>query len=243
MEELITGNGFIEKMRESLWGNMEDEEALRRGLITDLDRLHGEKAIRRSQAARIAHHTLLYRGEPDEADWSAARGLKDLYSCSTCVNHIAQVFAKGIMEEQTKGLFGVDECITCSQAQETIRRIADKSFRRVPKRSDVPGKVRFLQEGEAQRMLGEDRRILLVDVRSRKDYAQGHRQGSVNVPLKDLALNPRMICADTQAVIFLYCARGYQSALAAGLLVDAGYKNVSVIPGLQEAEGEYGGIS
>ena len=59
MEELITGNGFIEKMRESLWGNMEDEEALRRGLITDLDRLHGEKAIRRSQAARIAHHTLL----------------------------------------------------------------------------------------------------------------------------------------------------------------------------------------
>ena len=57
MEELITGNGFIEKMRESLWGNMEDEEALRRGLITDLDRLHGVKPIRRSQAARIAHHT------------------------------------------------------------------------------------------------------------------------------------------------------------------------------------------
>ena len=25
--------------------------------------------------------------------------------------------------------------------------------------------------------------------------------------------------------------------------LDAGYKNVSVIPGLQEAEGEYGGIS
>ena len=137
----------------------------------------------------------------------------------------------------------MEECVTCRQAQETIRRIADKSFRRVPKRSDVPEKVRFLQEGEAQRMLGEDRRILLVDVRSRKDYAQGHRQGSVNVPLKDLALNPRMICADTQAVIFLYCARGYQSALAAGLLADAGYKNVSVIPGLQEAEGEYGGIS
>ena len=99
---------------------------------------------------------------------------------------------------------------------------------------EVPAHLEFLPEEEARRMLGEDRKILLVDVRPSGDYALGHRPGSINIPLKDLYKNPRMICPDVKAAVFLYCAGGYQSVLAAGLLADAGYENVCVIPGLSQ---------
>ena len=234
MEEFIDIGGFIERMRESLWGGMEDGEALERGLITDFDLLHGGESIQRRHAARIVHNTLLYAGEPDEEDWSAARHLADLYSCRICVNHIAQVYAKGIMKKREESVFGVKDYVTHGEAREIIMRIEDRKLRSVPEDKGCFGKTRFLPEEEARRMLGEDRKILLVDVRPSGDYALGHRPGSINIPLKDLSKNPRMICPDVKAAVFLYCAGGYQSVLAAGLLADAGYENVCVIPGLSQ---------
>ena len=37
---------------------------------------------------------------PDLQDISAANVLADLYTCHICVNHIAQVFLRGIMDAQ-----------------------------------------------------------------------------------------------------------------------------------------------
>lgn len=87
---------------------------------------------------------------------------------------------------------------------------------------------------EAEQMLQQDRRILLVDVRSEEDYEQGHRKGSINIPLQALFKNPCCVCTDRAAILFLYCQNGYQSKVAAQLLVRAGYGNVNVI--LQENE-------
>ena len=44
-------------------------------------------------------------GEEDESDWSAAERLQDLYSCHVCLNHIAQVYVKGIMGGRREDLF------------------------------------------------------------------------------------------------------------------------------------------
>lgn len=72
--------------RRSLWLEACDEE--NKGALLD-----------RRTAARILHEFLRRElKEADEEDWGAARSLRDLYSCRTCVNHVAQIYAKGIME-------------------------------------------------------------------------------------------------------------------------------------------------
>ena len=59
----------------------------------------GEEATDRKTAAVLLHIFLLTElKEPDESDISGASILRDLYDCRVCVNHIAQVYLKGIME-------------------------------------------------------------------------------------------------------------------------------------------------
>lgn len=187
-----------------------------------------EEHIKRRTAAGIIHHMLLRTGEADEEHTEAALRLKDLYTCRTCVNHIAQVYAKGIMDEWDDGAFGLDGQITYREAEEMLQRAADRRLRRKPEPPVRAGWTEITWQ-EAERMLREDRKILLVDVRSEAEYSQGHRKGSINVPLQALFLNPYGVCADRAAVLFLYCRTGAKGRIAAGLLADAGYRNVYVV--------------
>lgn len=189
---------------------------------------HFEEPIKRRTAAGMIHHVLLRAGEADEESIEAALRLKDLYTCRTCVSHIAQVYVKGIMTEWNDGVFGVEEQITYREAEEILQRVADRQLRRKPEMSVRAGWTTVMWQ-EAEQMLKEDRRILLVDVRSEEEYRQGHWKGSINVPLQALFRNPYCVCADREAVLFLYCQRGYKSRIAAGLLARAGYGNVYVI--------------
>lgn len=189
--------------------------------------------IKRRTAAGMIHHALLRAGEEDEDSIEAALQLKDLYTCRTCVNHIAQVYVKGIMTEWRDGIFGVEEQITDREAEEILRRIANRQLRKHPKPTARAGWTTVMWQ-EAERMLKEDRKILPVDVRSEDDYEQGHRKGSINVPLQALFKNPYCVCADRAAVLFLYCEKGYQSRIAAQLLAQAGYGNVTVVLGDKE---------
>lgn len=192
-----------------------------------------EELITRRTAAGMIHHALLGAGEEDEESIEAALHLKDLYTCRTCVNHIAQVYGKGILTEVNDGIFGVEEQITDREAEEILQRITNRQLRKKPKRPVCTG-WKVIMRQEAEQMLQQDRRILLVDVRSEEDYEQGHRKGSINIPLQALFKNPCCVCTDRAAILFLYCQNGYQSKIAAQLLVRAGYGNVNVI--LQENE-------
>lgn len=187
-----------------------------------------QELITRKTAAGIIHRALLLSGEADEEGIDAAWQLKDLYTCKTCVNHIAQVYSKGIMTAQETGLFGVDEKISREEAEEIIQKVIDKNLRCRPKPPVLGGWKTILWQ-EAQRMLQADRRILPVDVRSEEAYCQAHQKGSVNVPLEALFKNPCCVCADRDAVLFLYCERGCRSRIAADLLTKAGYQNVYVV--------------
>ena len=75
------------------------DSAYRQGWIEACDLAEPGKVLRRMDAARILHlymqHVL---GIPDLTDISAAGILKDLYDCRVCVNHIAQVYLRGIMD-------------------------------------------------------------------------------------------------------------------------------------------------
>lgn len=72
-----------------------------RGWLEDQDERFCNNVLTRQTAARILHLFMKVElGLPDLKDISAANILADLYTCHTCVNHIAQIFLRGIIKAE-----------------------------------------------------------------------------------------------------------------------------------------------
>ena len=69
------------------------------GWLEQEDDMFKSGLINRRNAARIIHNYLLKeKNIPDLSDISKASELRDLYDCRVCVNHIAQVYLREIMD-------------------------------------------------------------------------------------------------------------------------------------------------
>jgi phage shock protein E len=66
---------------------------------------------------------------------------------------------------------------------------------------------------------------VIVDVRTKGEYAGGHVKGSVNIPLDQLRNNLKKFKSKEQPIITC-CASGMRSASAKSILKSAGYTNV-----------------
>lgn len=64
----------------------------------------------------------------------------------------------------------------------------------------------------------------IIDVRTRGEYASGHIQGSVNIPLNELSSQIKKL--KKNEVIITCCASGMRSAGAKSTLLSAGFKEV-----------------
>lgn len=64
----------------------------------------------------------------------------------------------------------------------------------------------------------------LVDVRTPEEFASGHIEGAINVPLQTLDRRLSDIPRDRPVVV--YCRSGARSSTAAGVLRSAGYATV-----------------
>ena len=78
---------------------------------------------------------------------------------------------------------------------------------------------------------------LLIDVRTPEEFASGHIEGAVNIPVEEMAGRLDEIHGDT--LIVVYCRSGNRSATAARILTEAGYASVYDLGGIQDwiAEG------
>ncbi|WP_419486774.1 rhodanese-like domain-containing protein [Chryseobacterium bernardetii] len=65
---------------------------------------------------------------------------------------------------------------------------------------------------------------VIVDVRSKSEYAGGHIKGSLNIPVDQLEKNLSKLSKDE--TIITCCASGMRSASAKSILQNNGYKNV-----------------
>jgi phage shock protein E len=66
---------------------------------------------------------------------------------------------------------------------------------------------------------------IIVDVRTKGEFAGGHIKGSVNIPLDGLAANLNKL-KDKNRPVITCCASGMRSASAASLLRSRGYTDV-----------------
>lgn len=65
---------------------------------------------------------------------------------------------------------------------------------------------------------------IIIDVRSKAEYAGGHNPQSINIPLDELDKGCKKL--DKEKVILLCCASGTRSGMAVGILKKNGFKNV-----------------
>lgn len=65
---------------------------------------------------------------------------------------------------------------------------------------------------------------LVIDVREPGEYAEGHIEGAINIPLRTLTDNLNLIPTDRQ--VFVHCMTGHRAGMAVSSLRMLGYDNV-----------------
>ena len=76
--------------------------------------------------------------------------------------------------------------------------------------------------------LMDEGKAVVVDVRSPKEYAAGHIQGSVNVPLDTLVAGQKLEAApDLNQKLLVHCRSGVRAEQASRILVETGYTVVN----------------
>lgn len=91
--------------------------------------------------------------------------------------------------------------------------------------------IRELPAAELSARLQKNPELLLVDVRTEREYLAGHLSGADWIPRGKLefVIANKDLPADHEIV--LYCRTGARAALAAKALQDMGYRNVSSLEG------------
>lgn len=77
-----------------------------------------------------------------------------------------------------------------------------------------------------QKMIRENKGIIVVDVRTRDEYMYNHLQGAINVPLHEISQKISRYVKSKNDVIIVYCEYGGRSKKACGKLQKMGYVNV-----------------
>lgn len=76
-----------------------------------------------------------------------------------------------------------------------------------------------------------DERLVIVDVRKEPEYADGHIKAALNIPLSDLMDPGSMANLEDTHNIYVHCAGGYRSVIAASLMKRQGIHNLRNILG------------
>ncbi len=84
---------------------------------------------------------------------------------------------------------------------------------------------------EAKKIIEKDRNTILLDVRSKQEYEEGHLLGSKNLDLYDIKKQIRKEFPDRTQTMIVYCSSGHRSREAQEILEAMGYENIYNLKG------------
>jgi hydroxyacylglutathione hydrolase len=76
-----------------------------------------------------------------------------------------------------------------------------------------------------------DEKLLVVDVRKPNEFVEGHVKDSLNIPLSEMTDVAQIAHLEEDQNIYVHCAGGYRSVIAASLLKQQGYHNLRNVLG------------
>ena len=79
-----------------------------------------ELKLTKKICARLIHEFMVNVLQIPDVDWKRAGNLKDIYDCKVCANAIAQVYERGIMDEASENVFGLNELVSDDEAQKYV---------------------------------------------------------------------------------------------------------------------------
>src|SRR5262245_61560465 len=95
----------------------------------------------------------------------------------------------------------------------------------------VKGEIDEVTASEAARVLEGDGAPLLVDVRERDEWDEGHLPSAVHIPRGSLESRIERAAPDRSTPLLVYCATGARSAFASKTLEEMGYATVANLDG------------
>lgn len=92
--------------------------------------------------------------------------------------------------------------------------------------------VKRMTMEEAKSHLDAGENIVLLDVRSKLEYVEGHIEGAINVPVNEIEYEVEEIVPDKTQTIYLYCRSGVRTIMAGDILLELGYTSIYDIGGI-----------
>lgn len=95
--------------------------------------------------------------------------------------------------------------------------------------------VGVIEPKELKAKLDAKAEMLVIDVRTSEEFAEGHIPGAINIPHTAMSERVKEIETRKAEPIVLYCRSGRRADLAAEELIEAGFPNIMVLNGAIES--------
>lgn len=100
----------------------------------------------------------------------------------------------------------------------------------------LPGSFNAIRIPDVATAIAENEDLVLVDVRTAEEYANGHFEGAINIPITELTDHLDLL-PNLDADIIVYCGSGHRSVLGMMALNLLGYdKALSMLGGVKSVE-------
>ena len=96
---------------------------------------------------------------------------------------------------------------------------------------EARNEIKEISVQETDELLKKNGEYLVLDVREKDEYREGHLEGALSLPRGFLEIKIESAVPDKSTPILAYCAGGVRSLLAANALKEMGYQNVISMSG------------
>ena len=91
---------------------------------------------------------------------------------------------------------------------------------------------------EAMKRMEEETDFLILDVRTKEEYEEGHINDAINIPNEVIEQEAESFLKDKGQTIYVYCRSGRRSKQACQTLCNLGYTHVIDFGGIIDWKGE-----
>jgi len=98
----------------------------------------------------------------------------------------------------------------------------------------------YVDVNDVERLLGEDRTLILIDARTSEEFAEGHVPGAINVPVAELSDFAQQHRDAPKDFVVTMCGSTGRGEKAASILNSHGMANIQVMNGGLKAWREAG---
>ena len=125
----------------------------------------------------------------------------------------------------------------CGQAKDDSQTTGDKNLSNVEGSTQEVTYEKISLE-EAKQLMKDEEGYIILDVRTKEEFAEGHIPGAICVPNETISGEMPEELPEKGQLILVYCRSGNRSKQASKKLAELGYTNIKEFGGIIDWDGE-----